>query len=225
MTLDDVISEALVLLDEPSDGSFWTTSEKTLLARRASRLVWYRLSAVDPKLLSKTTAITYPADTESYDLSTALTTAEGASTKPLRLLSVATLPNAAAVTNANKPVELEEINTVSAAAYSGTHPGSYVKSPYWCYERGNLKLVPPPTTSKPLYVQYVPFPQDVTKVLDDVVPEYEDLVIEVLVTLMSAKEREPNQALMLTQQKIDEYIRSFTGAKTRTKKLITGIVY
>ena len=50
-------------------------------------------------------------------------------------------------------------------------------------------------------------------------------MIEVLVTLMSAKEREPNQALMLTQQKIDEYIRSFTGAKTRTKKLITGIVY
>lgn len=221
MTLAELISEALVLLDEPSDGSFWSSAEQTLLAKRASRLVYYRLSAVQPQLLTVSARFSYPADTEAHSLNTAL------SENVLRILSVSYLQSNAVVSASNRPSSLEEIDHASVASYSDSsyYPGGDIRTPYWSYERGNLRLVPPPTVSQTVYIQYVPFPRDTALVLDNIVPEFEDLVVEILVTLMSAKERDLNQALVVTQTKVDEYIRSFTNAKTRTRKLITGNHY
>ena len=195
MTFAELKTLAKTLVDEK--GLFWSDDQMKALANTAMRTVFRQIAGFDATHFAAKTTITYPADTESIDLTGA--SYFNITPSVYKVLAVSKLSEAAAVTPTNRPVHLDRTDAASPLGYGDNwnDPNSEARgvsaSRRWFLDASNLYLVFIPAEATPLLIRWVNQPTDLDGASDVVFAgrafEYHDLVATTLARLMVVKER------------------------------------
>ena len=188
------------LVDEK--GIFWSDAQMLNLSNIAMRTVYRQICGVDPSHFAQKTRLTYPADSESIDL-TAGSYLNTGTRSIYKVLSVSRLDQNAAVSPTNKPMQLEKTDPETPNGYRDNRndPNSASRSisssRQWYLDRDDLYLAPVPNDEIHLLVRWVDQPTDLSSDSDGLftvggksrAAEYHDLVATTLARLMTVKER------------------------------------
>jgi hypothetical protein len=219
VNVSDAQQLAKDLIDETGTPGRWGSARLLRLTGLANRLVYKQVAANDASYFSQWNRLTYPANAESIDL----TSADHLNKVPFKLTHVEKLKSDAAVSPSNPATPLPVANpdslreSVTAHALSAFY--DRISLQVRVDEGWLLKLEPIPGAQEILNVRWVPKPRELTLTSDNLLTtetdaasevraeEYHDLVVAVLVKLMEATLRSEIPVLTELSRWIDQQIR------------------